>query len=75
MRDIRLKLGEIWPQLQKEGDLIITSDFTYAEARTLLGHLGYTEDTRGRSSGLRVAFIRTQTKHIIRLHKPHQVIF
>lgn len=47
------------------------SDFTYAEARTLLGRFGYREDTRGRTSGSRVAFVHMQTKHIIRLHKPH----
>lgn len=47
------------------------SDFTYAEAKTLLGHFGYREDTRGCTSGSRVAFVHMQTKHIIRLHKPH----
>ncbi|NLI14147.1 type II toxin-antitoxin system HicA family toxin [Pelotomaculum propionicicum] len=47
------------------------SDFTYSEARTLLGQLGYKEDTRGRTSGARVAFVHEQTKHVIRLHKPH----
>lgn len=46
-------------------------DFTYDEAKSLLSKCGYTEDTRGRTSGSRVAFIQTQTKHIIRLHKPH----
>ena len=47
------------------------SDFEYDEVRTLLGRLGYKEDNRGHSSGSRVAFINSQTKHIIRLHKPH----
>jgi len=47
------------------------SDFEYDEARTLLGRLGYREDNRGRTSGSRVAFVNSETKHIIRLHKPH----
>ncbi len=47
------------------------SDFEYDEAKTLLGRLGYNEDNRGRASGSRVAFINSETKHIIRLHKPH----
>lgn len=47
------------------------SDFIYNEAKTLLGRYGYREDTRDRTSGSRVAFVHTQTKHIIRLHKPH----
>lgn len=47
------------------------TDFTYDELRTLLGQLDYIEDNRGRTSGSRVAFVQEQTKHIIRLHKPH----
>ena len=47
------------------------SDFTYDEARGLLGHLGYTEESRGRTAGSRVAFVHSPSKHIIRLHKPH----
>lgn len=47
------------------------SDFTYDEARVLLGRLGYTEESRGRTSGSRVAFVHSPSKHIIRLHKPH----
>lgn len=47
------------------------SDFLYDEARTLLGRLGYREDSRGRTSGSRVAFVNSETKHILRLHKPH----
>lgn len=46
-------------------------DFIYDEAKTILSQLGYKEDNRGRTSGSRVAFVHTQTKHIIRLHKPH----
>lgn len=47
------------------------TNFSFDEARTLLGGLNYKEDNRGRTSGSRVAFINMETKHIIRLHKPH----
>ena len=47
------------------------SDFKYDEVRTLLGRMGYREDNRGRASGSRVAFVNSETKHIISLHKPH----
>lgn len=47
------------------------ANFTFDEARNLLGGLNYKEDNRGRTSGSRVAFINIETKHIIRLHKPH----
>jgi len=47
------------------------TNFTFEEVRNLLFGLNYKEDNRGRSSGSRVAFISMETKHIIRLHKPH----
>jgi len=46
-------------------------DFTYAELKKLMGSFGYEEAKTGKTSGSRVAFINQQTKHIIRLHKPH----
>ena len=46
-------------------------DFSYNELRRLLESLGYVETTSGKTSGSRVAFIEAETKHIIRLHKPH----
>ncbi|TGN09666.1 type II toxin-antitoxin system HicA family toxin [Leptospira ilyithenensis] len=46
-------------------------DFTYDELRKLLGAIGYLEDNSGKSSGSRVAWSHSKTKHIIRLHKPH----
>jgi hypothetical protein len=46
-------------------------DFTYDELRKVLHHLGYEENQSGKTSGSRVAFINNDTKHIIRLHKPH----
>lgn len=45
------------------------SDYTYDEARTLLSHLGFTEYTKGKTSGSRVVFIKNGEK--IMLHKPH----
>ena len=46
-------------------------DFTYNELRRLLKTFGYIESAQGKTSGSRVAFIETESKHIIRLHKPH----
>ena len=46
-------------------------DFTFAELRTLLRGLGYTELTGGTTGGSRVAFQNAGTRHIIRLHRPH----
>jgi hypothetical protein len=46
-------------------------DFTYEELRRLLKYFGYEESNSGKTSGSRVAFIHTDSKHIIRLHKPH----
>lgn len=51
--------------------LLLPKDFTYDEARTLLGGLGYFEDTKGKSSGSRVAFVSPVSNNIITLHKPH----
>ena len=46
-------------------------DFTYDELKRLLKSFGYEEVKTGKTSGSRVAFINQNTKHIIRLHKPH----
>ena len=46
-------------------------DFTYNELRKMLFSFGYEESRKGKTSGSRVAFINKETKHIIRLHKPH----
>ena len=46
-------------------------DFTYEELKKILRKLGYSESTKGKTSGSRVAFIDQETKHIIRVHKPH----
>ena len=47
------------------------SDFRYDEAKILLKKFGYKEDNRGRTSGSRVAFVHSETGHILRFHKPH----
>ncbi|WP_078125748.1 type II toxin-antitoxin system HicA family toxin [Leptospira alexanderi] len=46
-------------------------DFSYDELRKLLSSYGYKEDNSGKSSGSRVVWVNFETKHIIRLHKPH----
>jgi hypothetical protein len=51
--------------------LSMPKDLTYTELTRLLQGYGYKEATTGRTSGSRVAFINQETKHIIRLHKPH----
>jgi hypothetical protein len=62
--------------MSKEEKLIVRlssrpKDFTYEELRRLLKYFGYEESNSGKTSGSRVAFIHTDSKHIIRLHKPH----
>jgi hypothetical protein len=46
-------------------------DFTYDELCSMLNGLGYTADNKGKTSGSRVCFVHEETKHVIRLHKPH----
>ena len=46
-------------------------DFSYDELIQLLIYLGYKEDNAGKTSGSAVRFINCQTKHIMRIHKPH----
>ncbi len=48
-----------------------TTNFTYQDLKSLLTGFGYTENQKGKTSGSRVAFIQMDTKHILRLHKPH----
>lgn len=47
------------------------SDFTYEELVTLLGYFGYTQVTKGKTSGSRVKFVSNKNG-VIYLHKPHQ---
>ncbi len=51
--------------------LSVSKDFTYAELVTLLGHFGYKEESKGKTSGSRVAFFKENTNIPIITHKPH----
>ena len=51
--------------------LSMPKDYSYDEARALLGQLGFQEDNKGRTSGSRVEFFREEDKAVILLHKPH----
>ena len=44
-------------------------NFTFDEAETLLGYLGYAKCNKGKTSGSRIMF--TNETHKILLHKPH----
>ena len=46
------------------------SDFTFEELITLLGHLGYSMETAGKTSGSQTVFANNDGDYI-RLHKPH----
>lgn len=46
-------------------------DFTYEEARTLLGYFSYKEKYKGKTSGSRVMFTKEGREPIL-LHKPHK---
>lgn len=46
-------------------------DFTFEEAETLLGCLGYVRDNKGKTSGSRVVFFNPELGTQILLHKPH----
>lgn len=49
----------------------IPRDYTYSEAKYLLGQLGFAESNKGRTSGSRVKFYRASDGRLILLHKPH----
>lgn len=49
----------------------LPSDYTYSEAKTILLHIGFAEIRKGRTSGSRVMFYRSQDNMKILLHKPH----
>ena len=46
-------------------------DFTYDELRRLLSSVDCMEDTLGKTSGSRAAFIHKPTNTVLRLHRPH----
>jgi hypothetical protein len=45
---------------------------TYNELVSLLSSFGYAELKRGKTAGSRRAYFNKDTKHLIRLHKPHK---
>ena len=49
----------------------LPKDYTYTEAKYLLGQLGFTESNKGRTSGSRVKFYRSSDGESILMHKPH----
>ena len=55
----------------KERLKLIPRDYTYAEAKYLLGQLGFQESTKGKTSGSRVKFYRASDGEGILMHKPH----
>ena len=46
-------------------------DFSYDELTRLLASLGYEKVGTGKTAGSRAAFVNPETKHIIKLHRPH----
>lgn len=55
----------------KKRILLKPKDYTYIEAKSLLGQLGFEEYSKGKTSGSRVKFYRQEDQRIILLHKPH----
>ncbi len=51
--------------------LIKPKDFSYSELTRVLNYPGYTELKQGKTSGSRRAFYNENSKHVIRLYKPH----
>lgn len=49
----------------------LPKDFTINELTRLMKLLGYTQYTKGKTSGSRIAFYHQKNKYIINLHKPH----
>ena len=47
------------------------NDFTFNEMKKLLRGFGYHELRAGKTSGSRIAFVHEESRHIIRLHRPH----
>jgi len=60
------KLEKLIAKLLKPGSTI-----TFQELEFLLKKSGYIEKKTGKTSGSRKAYVNLETKHIIRIHKPH----
>lgn len=65
------KISVIVSKFQKLVDRLLTKpkDFKYDEAKTILLHLGFTEVSKGKTSGSRVEFVMADKS--ILMHKPH----
>jgi len=46
-------------------------NFTFEELTTLMAGFGFKLSKAGKTSGSAVRFVNSETKQIIRLHKPH----
>ena len=55
----------------KERLRAVPKDYTYSEAKYLLGQLGFLELNKGKTSGSRVKFFRASDNEFILMHKPH----
>lgn len=55
----------------KERILQKPKDYTYSEAKYLLGKMGFEEYNKGKTSGSRVRFFRKTDQRAVLLHKPH----
>ena len=51
--------------------LNLNGSFSFQELEYLLRKFKYKEKKTGKTSGSRKAYINSETKHIIRIHKPH----
>lgn len=60
------KLDKVIEKLFNPGSTI-----TFQELEYLLGKLGYHQKKTGKTAGSRKAYINSEIKHIIRIHKPH----
>lgn len=49
----------------------LPKDFTYEETLSLMSYFGYTEHTKGATSGSRVRFRNEHTGEYVDIHRPH----
>ena len=65
--------NEFMSRLEKAKERLksIPKDYTYSEAKYLLGQLGFVESNKGKTSGSRVKFYRASDGEFVLMHKPH----
>lgn len=49
----------------------IPSDMTFRDIAKILSYYGYEQSEKGKTSGSRVRFFNSDTKHKVLLHRPH----